>query len=97
MKVDCKQISTEQTSSPQPSGSLYPELELKKMSLSMISSTSTALDGYMSTSSNEGAVALEPAVPIERQRAPYSVSSDGQLKKLFCCSSRLIFTTLGVK
>lgn len=52
------------------------------MSLSMLSSTSTVVDGYMSSCSNEGAMAAEPipevAVQIERERAPYSVAPEGQ-------------------
>lgn len=82
------------TNNSQPiSGSLYPELELKKMSLSMLSSTSTVLDGYMSSCSNEGATAVvepipEIAVQIERERAPYSVAPEGQffiVSHFDCC------------
>jgi hypothetical protein len=82
---DCQQIPIDQTNISQTSGTLYPALELKKMSLSMsmTSSTnsSTLLDGYMSSCSTEGAVALEPVIEpvieIERERAPYCVPSEG--------------------
>ncbi|XP_057370680.1 uncharacterized protein LOC130691721 [Daphnia carinata] len=72
---DCKQPSPDVFNNLQPSGSLYPELELKKMSLSLMSSTtSTLLDGYVPSSSTDGAVALKSTViEIERERAPYSV------------------------
>ncbi|XP_046438449.1 RNA polymerase II degradation factor 1-like isoform X3 [Daphnia pulex] len=81
---DCKQMSVDNTTISQTSGTLYPALELKKMSLSMSTMTSstnsTVLDGYMSSCSTEGAVALEPVVEpileIERERAPYCVPSE---------------------
>jgi hypothetical protein len=51
------------------------------MSTMTSSTNSTVLDGYMSSCSTEGAVALEPVVEpileIERERAPYCVPSDG--------------------
>ena len=86
-ETDCKShpiLHSDNAMNAQPSGSLYPELELKKMSLSMASSsTSTLLDGYMSSCSNEGAVALDPAaecsIQIERERAPYSVPVEGSI------------------
>lgn len=82
---DCKEITMTQSTISQTSGTLYPALELKKMSLSMsmTSSTnsSTLMDGYMSSCSTEGAVALEPVIEpvteIERERAPYCVPSEG--------------------
>lgn len=67
-------------------GSLYPELELKKMTLSMVSSstsTSTVLE-YMSSCSTEDvgpgdqeAGAVGGLTFIERQRTPYSIAPDG--------------------
>jgi len=51
-----KNLSAEVMKDLQSKGSLYPELELKKMTLSMASSTSTFIDDYMSTWSMEGAV-----------------------------------------
>ncbi|KAI9564368.1 hypothetical protein GHT06_008107 [Daphnia sinensis] len=72
---DCKQPSPDVSNNLQPGGSLYPELELKKMSLSLMSSTtSTLLDGYVSSCSTDGAVAVQSTViEIERERSPYSV------------------------
>ena len=64
---------------------LYPVEELKKMSISvstLSTSSTTVIDDFMSTCSNEDNV-LEDAVvgavalPVERQRNPYSVSSEG--------------------
>jgi len=68
---------------------LYPVEELKKMSISvstLSTSSTTVVDDFMSSCSNEdnvledsvvGAVAL----PVERQRNPYSVSSE-EVKKI---------------
>lgn len=72
---DCKQPSLDVSSNLQPGGSLYPDLELKKMSLSLLSSTtSTLLDGYVSSCSTDGAVAVKSTViEIERERSPYCV------------------------
>lgn len=63
-------------------GSLYPEIELKRMTLSM-SSTSTFVDDFMSTWSMEGAVggatagSSSSSGTVERQRSPYSVPPEG--------------------
>ena len=69
-------------------GSLYPELDLKKMTLSMVSSstsTSTVLE-YVSSGSTEEvgerellAEAVGGPDILERQRAPYSVPPEGVL------------------
>lgn len=49
----------------------------------MSSSSSTLLDGYMSSCSTEGAVAVEPTIQpvieIERERSPYSIPPEGYL------------------
>lgn len=78
-------MSVETGKDLQSKDSLYPELELKRMTLSMASSASTVIDDYMSTWSMEGAVgglATTAEAPnhsgtVERQRAPYSVTPEG--------------------
>ena len=82
---DCKQVTTEGKVQPQLIDTLEPIKELEpvtKSSSSLMSSTSTILDDYISSFSNEGAVAVEPSaevsVQIERQRSPYSIQQKGK-------------------
>lgn len=87
---DCKQVTTEGKVQPQLIDTLEPIKELEpvtKSSPSLMSSTSTILDDYISSFSNEGAVAVEPSavvsVQIERQRSPYSIQQKGKTNRKY--------------
>lgn len=84
--LDCKQVASEGAIQPlscDPSES-GKEQETASNGPSMMSSTSTILEDYISSfSSNDGAVAEEPTAEIsaqlERQRSPYLVRQEGKI------------------
>lgn len=79
-RVDCKPEAGEDLKATSSAPYLLPEVELKRMSLSMISSTSTVIDGNVSSSSIAEVPDVQstaPSAKMDRERTPYSVAPEG--------------------